>query len=94
MSFLFLTGPSGRPSVGRSTGRIGLIVLVNSKVVPSELGMRSVSVGLFLFYFLFIFFLFFLFCYFLFCFFLFRPSQSSFSAARVYHGYVPGIISL
>ena len=89
-----------RPSVSPSYGYvIGLIVPANSNLVPSGLDLRpermSISVSC---YYSFHAFLSFPFCFVLF-FALFCPSfcsslSSSISVVRIYHRWVPGVISL
>ena len=76
-----------RPSIGPSTGNIlGLIVSVNSNLIPSGLGLRPERLFVLVSFF-FLFFLLFPFCFFPLC-------PSFFSGVRMYHGYVPDIIAL
>ena len=98
-SFLFFLAfglvLSCRPSVGPSSGHIiELIVPANSNLVPSGLGLRPECMMI-----LFSFFSFFSFHFlsvpFLFCPSLYNsPFSSSCSGVRMYHGYVPGVMSL
>ena len=76
---------SCRPSVGPSAGHIvGLIVPANSNLVPSGLGLRPERMFVsFHFSFLSL----------PFCVFPIWPSQPPFPGIRIYHGYVPGIVS-
>ena len=80
-----------RPSVGSSTGHIiGVIVPANSNLIPSGHSLRPERM-------LILFpasFFFFNFASFLFLFLPFCPPSLHFACVCIYHGYVPGTISL